>query len=374
MAQVAKNIEGNQGVLAKVVSTLEAALASSRLEKDDVVEAARSDKKTWERMLRESERQLREVERQRDRAQALAAESDHARKATQDNLESSHRMDSEVLRALQAEKSAMARELKMLRAADASGAHRSTDELTSVLVGVESLRSALGLGTDAHDAGGTATALREAHQARDDAVGRLESLRVGLQAELLRAVQDKEEATAELAMTRADAAPAIRQLRLELEAACAEATRERHGAMALSAELDAARAAREKLLVQARLDGAALASREREHSQQLCAKEVQVSALERELSTIAGQLVAAQAEVRVHTTAVGAAKEQMTRERHALLAGQSAAERERGELQAYSRGIEGQRAALVEQVAQATTDRQFCYELISDLRDQLAGH
>ena len=65
MAQVAKNIEGNQGVLAKVVTTLEAQLTAARAEKDAALDSARADKKTWERLLRESERQLREVEKQR---------------------------------------------------------------------------------------------------------------------------------------------------------------------------------------------------------------------------------------------------------------------------------------------------------------------
>ena len=78
--QVAKNIEGNQGVLAKVVATLEASLAAARQEKEHVLETARSDRKTWERMLRESERQLREVEKQRDRANAAAVEANNARK------------------------------------------------------------------------------------------------------------------------------------------------------------------------------------------------------------------------------------------------------------------------------------------------------
>ncbi|MEC8263795.1 MAG: hypothetical protein VX017_10880, partial [Pseudomonadota bacterium] len=47
-------------------------------EKDAAVEAAKQDKKVWERLLRESERQLREVEKQRDRAQA---ELEHAVKS-----------------------------------------------------------------------------------------------------------------------------------------------------------------------------------------------------------------------------------------------------------------------------------------------------
>ena len=55
---------------------------------------------------------------------------------------------------------------------------------------------------------------------------------------------------------------------------------------------------REKALVQARLDSASFSTREREHSQQLSAKEMQISALQTELSTMAGELVAQQAEVR----------------------------------------------------------------------------
>merc|ERR1719182_883636 len=98
MAQVAKNIEGNQSVLAKVVTTLEAQLGAARAEKDAAVDAAKQDKKVWERLLRESERQLREVEKQRDRAQAGAVEANSARKSAQDALEGSRRSDQEVLR------------------------------------------------------------------------------------------------------------------------------------------------------------------------------------------------------------------------------------------------------------------------------------
>ena len=53
MAQVAKNIEGNQGALSKVVSSLEAQLVEVRKEKEAAIEATRSDRKLWERQLRE---------------------------------------------------------------------------------------------------------------------------------------------------------------------------------------------------------------------------------------------------------------------------------------------------------------------------------
>ena len=71
----------------------------ARAEKDAGAEAARSDKKVWERLLRESERQLREVEKQRDRAQAAAAEANTARKNAQDALEAARRSDSSFQRA-----------------------------------------------------------------------------------------------------------------------------------------------------------------------------------------------------------------------------------------------------------------------------------
>ena len=102
-------------VLSKVVTTLEAQLSAARAEKDAVVEAARADKKVWERLLRESERQLREVEKQRDRAQAASVEANTARKNAQDSLEAARRSDSEVVRALQSEKGSMARGVMRIR-------------------------------------------------------------------------------------------------------------------------------------------------------------------------------------------------------------------------------------------------------------------
>ena len=75
-----------------------------------------------------------------------------------------------------------------------------------------------------------------------------------------------------------------RRLRTTLDGVQAELEEQRSSGAALKAELVAERAAKEKLLIQARLDQAAATSREREHAQQLSAKEVQLSALERELS------------------------------------------------------------------------------------------
>ena len=139
---------------------------------------------------------------------------------------------------------------------------------------------------------------------------------------------------------------------------------------ALRLELEEARAAREKLLVQARLDGATLSSREREHSQQLSAKEVQVSALERELSTMAGQLVAAQAEARSLSDAAGSAEEKAVRERNMLIEVQQALETDKAELHAQLRASEVQKTALLEQISQCAADREFCYEMIRELKER----
>lgn len=377
MAQVAKNIEGNQGVLAKVVTTLEAQLVSARAEKDAALDAARADKKTWERLLRESERQLREVEKQRDRAQASAVEANNARKAAQEALEAARRADSEVLRAVQAEKAAMARELKDLRAAanaDLSRASSAHEEVHKVASGVEALQAALGVGAYAEGGvEGIAAALREARDARDEAERAKEMLRQSLQEELMEAVNAKEEALAQLASARAGAAPEVQRLQALLEATQAEVQRERQAADDLRRDLDEAKDAREKLLVQERLSGASLSSREREHSQQLGAKEVQVTALERELSTMAGQLVAAQAEVKAHTGTAAAAEEKAVRERSMLMDLQQALEADKAELQTQLRASEHQKGALLEQLSQNAADREFCFEMIKELKGQISA-
>ena len=91
MAQVAKNIEGNQGVLAGVVTTLEAQLEAAHKEKDGAMEALRNERKLVERLTREHERQLRDAERQRDRAQAAADEAAKGRKTAQEALDAARR-------------------------------------------------------------------------------------------------------------------------------------------------------------------------------------------------------------------------------------------------------------------------------------------
>ena len=130
-------------------------------------------------------------------------------------------------------------------------------------------------------------------------------------------------------------------------------------------------AAKEKLLIQARLDQAAATSREREHAQQLSGKEVQLSALERELSALAGQLVAAQAEMRQMSAKAERDAEVALRERTAHLQTQQALESDKGMLEAQLQGAEQQRATLVEQLGQSAGDREFCYEVIRDLKSQL---
>jgi chromosome segregation ATPase len=165
----------------------------------------------------------------------------------------------------------------------------------------------------------------------------------------------------------------VQKLQAALDASRADAQRERSAASAVRSELEAATAAREKLLVQARLDGAALSSREREHSQQLGAKEVQVSALERELATMAGQLVAAQAEARSLSASVESAEERAMRERGTIMANVSQLEHDKSELQNQLRASEQQKEALLEQLAQNSADREFCFDIIKELKGQLAA-
>ena len=125
--------------------------------------------------------------------------------------------------------------------------------------------------------------------------------------------------------------------------------------------------------MQARLDNAALSSREREHSQQLGAKEVQVSALERELSTMEGQLVAAQAEAKTATQASQAAELTTVRERERLMQQHHDLEADKQQLQAQLATSERIREQLQEQVAQGGADRDFCYEMIRELKGQIAA-
>jgi len=377
MAQVAKNIEGNQGVLAKVVTTLESQLVAARTEKDAALEAGRADKKTWERLLRESERQLREVEKQRDRAQADAVAANNARKAAQEALEAARRADSEVLRAVQAEKQSMSKELRELRGSAQLDVQRTAaahEDVLKVANGIEALQAALGVGGyDDGSADGAAAALREARDARDEAERAKEALRVEMQHEFVEAVRQKEEALAQLAAAEAGAVPEVQRLQALLDALRAECEREREQVAGLRRELGEERAAREKLLVQARLDGAALSSREREHSQQLGSKEVQVSALERELSTMAGQLVAAQAEAKTASAAASVAEATGARERTMLVEAHQALEADKGVLHAQLKTAEHEKLVLLEQINQCAGDREFCFDVIKELKTQLAA-
>ena len=375
MAQVAKNIEGNQSVLAKVVTTLEAQLVAARTEKDAALEASRADKKTWERLLRESERQLREVEKQRDRAQADAVAANAARKAAQEALETARRSESELVRAVQVEKAAMAKELKDLRGAAQSEWQRTaaaTEDVGRLASGLEALQSALGVSAygDGGD-GGTAAALREAREARDVAERAKEALRAQMQAELVEAVRKKEEALGLLAAAQAGALPDIQRLQALLDASHSECERERNLVAEIKREVREEREAREKLLVQARLDNVALSSREREHSQQLEAKAVQVAALERQLSTMAGQLVGAQAEAKKASDAASAAEATTMRERTMLVEARQTLQNDKAELQARLQAAELQKSGLLEQLAQGAADRDFCFEMIKELKGQV---
>ena len=184
--QVAKNIEGNQGVLAGVVTTLEAQLEAAHKEKDGAMEALRNERKLVERLTREHERQLRDAERQRDRAQAAADEAAKGRKTAQEALDAARRAESDANR----ERNAMAREVKAARDGDGSGGGGSgggggaADE--RVAAAIAELRAEL--------AGGElqSTLLRDAQRARDEAEARLEALRGGLGAQLRSAVEEKE--------------------------------------------------------------------------------------------------------------------------------------------------------------------------------------
>ena len=61
MAQVAKNIEGNQGVLAGVVTTLEAQLEAAHKEKDGAMEALRNERAGSARDLGDQDDELDEL-------------------------------------------------------------------------------------------------------------------------------------------------------------------------------------------------------------------------------------------------------------------------------------------------------------------------
>ena len=367
MAQVAKNIEGNQGVLAGVVTTLEAQLEAAHKEKDGAMEALRNERKLVERLTREHERQLRDAERQRDRAQAAADEAAKGRKTAQEALDAARRAESDANR----ERNAMAREVKAARdggEGGGGGGSGTAADNERVAAAIAELRAEL--------AGGElqSTLLRDAQRARDEAEARLEALRGGLGAQLRAAVEEKEGLLAELAAARSGESPALVTLRAELAVAQREAAHHVELARGARAEAAAAAAGKEELLVQARLAEAAQTSREREHSQALLQKDSQVNALERELAAMAGQLVAAQAEAKTLAAGRQSAEEAALRERTSLLQAQTALEAEKAEVASMLRAAEAHKAELMEQLSQHAGDRDFCYDVIRELRAQLAHY
>lgn len=350
-----------------MVTTLEGQLSTSRQEKEQAVEAARAEKRTWERLHKEQEKQLRELEKQRDKAQAEATEASAGRRRAQEALEASRRSDSEVVRSLQAEKTGMAKELKELKATAAAGV--GDNQISELVSSVAALQRALGSGSP-DDLG---EQLRLTRDAKLEAEAKLDALRTTLRTELLAVTEEKEAALAELQIARGGETVELQRMRAEYNAAQSACEEQRSACTTLRAELTAERAAKDKLLVQARLDQAAATSRAREHTQQLSAKDVQLSALERELSSMAGQLVASQAEVRLFITNAEREGEGSLRERTSLLQQQQALESDKGMLEAQLQGAEQQRMTLVEQISQSGADREFCFEIIRDLKAQLTA-
>lgn len=371
MAQVAKNIEGNQGMLAKVVATLEGQLTLARSEKESAVEAARADKRMFERLTREVERQLKEAEKQRDKAQAEAVAANNARRQAQESLESARRADSEVLRSLQSEKNAMSRELRELREkVTTSAADRMAKEpdipqtLARLASGMAALQTTLGSGDDA-----ATRLLAAARSARDESEAKLDELRAAMGVQIRELMEQKEAALAELSAVRGGGGSEMNQMQTALEVSNAERDLLRQRVAELETALSDERASKEKMLVQARIDQSASASREREHAQQMGGKAAQVSALEREIAMLAGQLVSAQAEA----AELSRRGEAAARERALLLQVQQSLEADKNTLQAQLRGAEQERAMHVEQLAQCAGDREFCVEVIRDLRAQLVA-
>ena len=352
MAQVARNIEGNQGVVSSAIQSLEQQLEATRQEKERERETARGDKKLFERLQREQERMLREAERQRDKALATAAEAGVARQKAQEHLEMARRTESDALRTAHAERAALAREVRQLQdrlQLEAGGEAPPPAQLAELAAGVSSLRAMLG-GADTE--GGTGThgerLLAAARSQRDEAEERLETLRAGMQAQILALTREHEATLAALEAHRAQRSPELQASEVRRAAAERGATELRAQLQACRGELSEARAATERLQVQAQLEHGGATSRARESAQQLAHKEAQTHALERELSASAGQLVVAQAEVRQLS---GAAEQQQER----------------------LRAAEAQRQALTDQLAQSAGDREFCFDIIGELKAQLAA-
>ena len=98
-----------------------------------------------------------------------------------------------------------------------------------------------------------------------------------------------------------------------------------------------------------------------------------MTALERELSTMAGQLVAAQAEAKSISGSSSSIEERAVRERTMLMESQQALEADKAELQSQLRAAEHSKAALMEQLSQCSADREFCFEMIRELKAQIGA-
>ena len=61
------------------------------------------------------------------------------------------------------------------------------------------------------------------------------------------------------------------------------------------------------------------------------------------------------------------------RERSALMATQQGLESDKAELQAQLRAAEQQKDGLLEQIAQSASDRDFCFEMIRELKGQISA-
>ena len=125
--------------------------------------------------------------------------------------------------------------------------------------------------------------------------------------------------------------------------------------------------------MQARLAEAAQTSREREHSQALLRKDSQVNALERELAAMAGQLVAAQAEAKIWRRG-GRARRRSCASAPRCSRRRLGLEAEKAEVASMLRAAEAHKAELMEQLSQHAGDRDFCYDVIRELRAQLARY
>ena len=84
--------------------------------------------------------------------------------------------------------------------------------------------------------------------------------------------------------------------------------------------------------------------------------------------------MAAQAEVRGLQAAAATAEETTLRERSALVQTQEGLEADKASLQAQLKAADEQKAELVETVAQCGADRDFCFELIKEMKGQLAEY